>query len=205
MSAGRLIASGGLAALVAVGAAGPFDAHGQGDARGLAGQLLVATEDLRDPRFVRTVIYVLQHDAAGALGLVVNRPVVDAPLSRLLEEFGLEGRGAGGSIRVHYGGPVEPGRAFVLHTADYLGDGTHVIKDDVALTAQPQILAAIARGRGPRRALLMLGYAGWAPGQLEAEIQHGSWITVPSDETLVFDENYETKWERATARRKTEV
>ena len=203
MSAGRLIAAGTLAALVAV-AGGPFDARGQA-ARSLAGQLLVATEDLRDPRFVRTVIYMLQHDAGGAMGLVVNRPVGDAPLARLLEQFGLEGHGAGGSIRIHYGGPVEPGRAFVLHTADYAGDGTRVIKDGVALTAHPEIFDAIAQGRGPRRALLMLGYAGWAPGQLEGEIQRGAWITVPSAEALLFDEDYGKKWERATARQKIEI
>ncbi len=209
MNAGRLIIGGTLAAIAAV-AASPFDARGLVDARGraagsLTGQLLVATEDLHDPRFVRTVIYMLQHDAGGAMGLVVNRPVGAAPLARLLEQFGLEGHAASGSIRVHYGGPVEPGHAFVLHTTDYTGDGTRVIKDGIALTMHPEILDALAQGRGPRHVLLMLGYAGWAPGQLEAEIQRGSWITVPSDETLLFDDEAGKKWERATARRKIEI
>ena len=175
------------------------------DAGGLAGQLLVATDDLRDPRFHRTVIDLVRHDATGALGLVVNRPLGDVPLARVLEQFGAQERGAPGTLRVHHGGPVEPGRAFMLHTADYAGRETQVIKDGVAVTGHPDVLDALARGQGPRRALFALGYAGWAPGQLEGELGRGAWIVVPADEALVFDDDAAGKWERAMARRKIDL
>lgn len=167
----------------------------------LAGQLLVAKDDLQDPRFVRSVIYVVHHDAGGAMGLIVNRPIGESPLSELLEEAGLEGTGAKGKIRVHFGGPVESGQGFVLHTADYKIDGTQVVEDGIAVTARPEILRAISTGTGPRQSLFALGYAGWTSGQLEAEIKAGAWEIVPADESIVFDENFETKWDRAMARR----
>jgi len=172
---------------------------------GLTGQLLVATPRMPDPRFVRTVIYMVRHDATGAMGLVLNRPIGDAPLARLMERLGLESKGVSGNIRVHYGGPVEGARGFVLHTAEYVRKGTVVVDNAVALTSQPAILLDIATGTGPRRALFALGYAGWAPGQLEAEIEAGAWVTVPADEALVFDDDYEGKWQRAIARQITDL
>jgi putative transcriptional regulator len=168
---------------------------------GLAGQFLVATDELRDPRFVRTVVYMVRHDAGGAMGLIVNRPLGDASVSDLLQRLGLNGKGVAGEILVHYGGPVDAGRGFILHTADYKIESTHVIKGGIAITVQPEILQAIGAGTGPRRSLFALGYAGWSAGQLEGEIKAGAWITVPADEALVFDENYESKWKRAMARR----
>jgi len=171
-------------------------------ARGLAGQLLVATDSLRDPRFVRTVIYMVRHDPSGALGLVVNRPLGTMPLARLLDSLGRSGEGVSGTIRLHYGGPVEPKRGFVLHTAEWAGEDSHVVQGGVALTTDPAIFEAIARGAGPRRLIVALGYAGWSPGQLEGEIEGGAWITVTADEALIFDEEASTKWDRAMARRK---
>lgn len=170
--------------------------------RGLAGQLLVATDGLRDPRFVRTVIYMVRHDPAGALGLVVNRPLGETPLSRLLDRLGLSGEGVSGTLRLHYGGPVEPKRGFVLHTAEWTGEDSRVVQGGVAFTTDPAIFEAVARGAGPRRLLVALGYAGWSPGQLEGEIEGGAWITVNADEGLIFDEDAATKWDRAMARRK---
>jgi putative transcriptional regulator len=167
----------------------------------LAGQLLVARDELRDPRFVRSVIYVVHHGATGAMGLIVNRPIGEASLSELLEQAGLDTTGIKGKIRVHFGGPVEPGQGFVLHTADYKIEGTEVMEGGIAVTARSEILRAIGTGTGPRQSLFALGYAGWAPGQLEAEIKAGAWEIVPADKMLVFDENAETKWERAMARR----
>ena len=167
----------------------------------LTGQLLVARDELLDPRFFRSVVYVIHHDAGGAMGLIVNRPIEEASLSELLEQAGLGGKGVNGEIRVHFGGPVEPGRGFVLHTADYKVDGTKVIKDGIAMTSRPEILRAMGTGTGPRKSLFALGYAGWASGQLEAEIKAGAWEIVPADETLVFDENAEKKWEHAMAKR----
>jgi putative transcriptional regulator len=167
----------------------------------LAGQLLVARPELRDPRFSHTVVYIVRHDAGGAMGLILNRPIGEASLSELLEQAGLEGKSVDGKIRVHFGGPVEAPRGFVLHTADYKIDGTQVVKDGIAVTARPEILRAMGTGIGPRKSLFALGYAGWASGQMEGEIKAGSWEIVPADKALVFDEDYETKWERAIARR----
>jgi putative transcriptional regulator len=171
------------------------------NAGSLAGQLLVATSELKDPRFVRTVIYMVHHDAGGAMGLVVNRPLGNAPLAALLEGLGMEGNGAQGGIRLYYGGPVEPRRGFVLHTTDYASESTRVVKDGIALTVGTEILRALGTATGPRLSLVALGYAGWAPGQLEGEIAAGSWVVVQSDEALVFDQDYEKKWDRAMARR----
>lgn len=167
----------------------------------LTGQLLVATPELRDPRFVRTVVYMVRHNASGGMGLILNRPIGDASLSALLERLGVEGQGVKGEILVHYGGPVEPALGFVLHTTDYTIERSQVVKDGIAMTSQPEILRAIGTGTGPRRSLFALGYAGWAAGQLEAEIKAGAWVVVPADEALVFDDNSERKWEKAMARR----
>ncbi|MDD5558780.1 YqgE/AlgH family protein [Candidatus Methylomirabilis sp.] len=195
--AGLLTSGSGL--LLAAGATTRMAAASQSAT--LAGQLLVAKDELRDPRFVRSVIYLLHHDANGAMGLILNRPVGEASLSELLKDAGLEGTGVKGKIRVHFGGPVDPGLGFVLHTADYKIEGTKVVKNGIAVTAQPEILRAIGARTGPHKSLFALGYAGWAPSQLEAEIKAGAWEIVPADEALVFDENAETKWERALARR----
>jgi putative transcriptional regulator len=171
-------------------------------AASLAGRLLVATEEMGDPRFARTVILMIQHDASGAMGLVINREAGRVPVAALLHDLGVDATGTSGEVRVYLGGPVEPGRAFVLHTPDYAADGTQTI-GGVAVTAQPEILQAIGRGAGPKQFLFLLGYAGWAPGQLEAEMRSGHWVDVPADDRIIFDQRAETKWERALARRTT--
>jgi putative transcriptional regulator len=206
------IALGVLAGLAWAGAAlSSPDPAPRGLAQGgpsLAGQFLVATEELRAPAFARTVIYMVRHDATGAMGLVVNRPVRDMPLGPLLRNFGLDDRGVTGSVRAHYGGPVEIGQGFMLHTSEYATQGTSRIAGDIALTPAPGVLTALrdlAHGAGPRRSLFAVGYAGWAPGQLEGEIERGSWITVPADEALLFDDDHTRKWDRATARRRITI
>jgi putative transcriptional regulator len=168
---------------------------------GLAGQFLVAAEEMGDPRFVRTVILVIRHDATGAMGLVVNRPVGEVPMARLLEGIGLDATGVRGEVRLHYGGPVEPQQGLTLHSPEYTIDGTLRVIGDIAVTGNPEVLRAIGAGRGPKRYLIALGYAGWAPGQLEGEMKVGAWVAVPADAALTFDENAGTKWERAMARR----
>lgn len=172
----------------------------------LVGRLLVASEALRDPRFARTVVYVVRHDDKGAMGLIVNRPVRDLPLAPLLRKFGLSDEGVTGTVRAHYGGPVELRLGFVLHSAEYARPETERIAGDIALTSEeavPGVLSDIAHGAGPRQSLFALGYAGWAPNQLEGEIERGSWIAVPADPALVFDTDHTHKWERAIARRLT--
>ena len=151
-----------------------------------SGQLLVALDEIRDPRFFHTVIYMVRHDRDGAMGLVVNRPLGEIPAAELLARIGVHDERARGTIRVHYGGPVEAGRGFVLHTADYMVAGSQLVADGIALTVAHEMLESIARGTGPRRSVFALGYAGWAPGQLEAEIHRGAWATVPSDVELLF-------------------
>ncbi|MFQ5897235.1 MAG: YqgE/AlgH family protein [Candidatus Methylomirabilia bacterium] len=187
---------------VAVTAAGGAKAaEVRTEAGSLAGQLLVATAEMPDPRFARTVIYMVRHDASGAMGLIVNRPIGEVPLARLLEQLGIDSDGVSGNIRVHYGGPVQRRRGFMLHSADYVGEGTRIVNGAMALTDPLEILPAIAAGTGPHRSLFALGYAGWGPGQLEGEMGGGHWVIVPADEALVFDDDYEAKWQRAIARR----
>ena len=186
---------------VALWAAQPPDAPAQ-NAR-LTGQLLVATTELEGPVFEKTVVYMVRHEAqTGAMGLIVNRPLGDVPLEVLLRQAGLPGTGVKGSVRLHVGGPVEPTRLSVLHTDDYAGPDTVKVANGVALTAEPSILEAIVKGNGPRRVRFAVGFAGWAPGQLEAEMRAGYWIAVPSDEAILFDDAYDTKWDRAMAKRK---
>lgn len=167
----------------------------------LTGQLLVAAPAMGDPRFVRTVIFMVSHDAEGAMGLVVNRALGTVPFASLLEGLGNEQEGVAGDIRVHYGGPVKPKLGFVLHTTDHVEDGTLVVSDRVALTRNLDILLAIAAGKGPRASLFAFGYAGWAPGQLENELKRKAWVIAPADEAIIFDDKFESKWKRAMALR----
>jgi putative transcriptional regulator len=171
----------------------------------LAGQILVAMPEMQDPRFAHTVIYMVRHDASGAQGLVLNRPLREIPLAVLLKQVGMESEGVQGVVRLQVGGPVEVQRVSVLHTAEYMGQGTLPVKDGIALTSEPDILRAISQGKGPRRVLFALGYTGWAPGQLEAEMKTGAWARASADEALIFDEDYATKWDRAMARRKIDL
>ena len=173
--------------------------------RSLAGELLVATPEMRDPRFARTVIYMMRHDSHGAQGLVVNRPIGEVPIAQLLERLRMDSTGATGMIRLHAGGPVEPLNVIVLHTSDYASDGTMSLKDGISVTVEPTILRAIADGKGPRRVLFALGYAGWAPGQLESEMEAGAWIRAGADESILFDPDYDKKWERAQARQRIDL
>jgi len=171
----------------------------------LTGQILVATPDMPDPRFAHAVVYMIRHDASGAQGLVVNRPLREVPLALLLEQMGMESRDVPGTVRLHAGGPVDALRILVLHTAGYASEGTLAVKDGIAVTWEPDILRAIAQGKGPRRTLFALGYAGWVPGQLEAEMKTGAWVRAAADEALLFDDSYDTKWDRAMARRKIDL
>jgi putative transcriptional regulator len=153
-----------------------------------------------DPRFAKSIIYMCAHSADGAMGLVVNRAFESLTFPHLLEQLGIEPIKAATESFVHFGGPVETGRGFVLHSPDYNRHGTLVVTEAVALTASIDILKAIAAGTGPRRHLLALGYAGWGAGQLDSEIKANGWLTVAADEGLVFDVDLESKWQRAMAK-----
>jgi putative transcriptional regulator len=195
-------------ALVALGAIGVTPGHSEEPRPrpgSLTGQLLVATTDMPDPRFAQTVIYMIRHDATGAQGLVVNRPIREISLSLLLGQMGMESRGVQQTVRLHAGGPVDTMRILVLHTAGYMSEGTLAVKDGFAVTWEPEILRAIAQGKGPRRTLFSVGYAGWGPGQLEAEMKTGHWVKAAADEAVLFDADDQTKWDRAMARRKIDL
>ena len=174
----------------------------------LDGQLLIAMPSMGDSRFARTVIYLCAHSKDGAMGIIVNKVAPEVRFADLLVQLGIvpaedaaRRAGRADAIRVHRGGPVETGRGFVLHSADFfLESATLPIDEGVCLTATLDILRAIADGRGPRQAFLALGYAGWAPGQLETEIQANGWLHGPADRDILFDADNDSKYERALAR-----
>ena len=166
----------------------------------LTGHLLIAMPQMQDPRFSRSVVYLCAHTGDGAMGLVVNKLVDNVTLPDLLEQLNIRAGAIDKEIRVHFGGPVETGRGFVLHSADYVQDATLVVDRNVALTATVDILKSIAEGDGPNHSLLALGYAGWAPGQLELEIQANGWLSVGADPDLVFGPGLDDKWARAMAK-----
>ncbi|MCH9012859.1 MAG: YqgE/AlgH family protein [Proteobacteria bacterium] len=203
--AGRLVAA-FFAALIAVlgvppappGLAAPTEGTWDDS---LAGRLLVATEKMGDPRFQKTVIYMIEHNRDGAMGLVINVPMGAVPAAKLFNRLGLDGDGLEGEIEVYFGGPVDPERGFLLHSADVLLEGSVRVDERVALTARPEMLLAIVRGDGPAQSVFTLGYTGWGPGQLESELARDDWFVIPADMSLVFAPDPTKSWERAAARR----
>ena len=166
----------------------------------LAGQMLIAMPQMRDARFSRAVVYLCAHTKEGAMGLVINRMFDGLSFPDLLEQLSIEPTPLCDPIKIHFGGPVEAGRGFVLHSTDYVQETTLVVNDDVGLTATIDVLKAIANGAGPNRSLLALGYAGWAAGQLDNEIRDNAWLSVEPDEDLLFGTDLDHKWERAIAK-----
>jgi len=175
---------------------------GEPPARGsLAGQLLIASPSMGDPRFDHTVILLVQHGQDGALGLVINRPLGERPLASVLAIIGEKENAVGGTVRVFVGGPVQPQIGFVVHSTDYRRTETIDIDGRVAVTSTAEILRDIGRDRGPKKSIVAFGYAGWGKGQLENELEAGAWYLAPEEPELVFDEDREKLWERAMARR----
>lgn len=171
----------------------------------LEGQFLVAMPRMTDKRFARSVIYLCAHSSQGAMGLIVNQRADHISTSDLLDKLSIKPRASSdraaagiNALPIQIGGPVETGRGFVLHSADYhMEDSTLTIESGVCLTATIDILRAIANGRGPERALLALGYSGWSPGQLETEIQANGWLNCPADPDIIFDDDFDSKYARA--------
>jgi putative transcriptional regulator len=166
-----------------------------------AGQLLVAMPEMKDPRFVESVIYIVQHNREGTLGLLINRPLARAPIEDVIKGSGIDGKDGTREITVHYGGPVNPRQGFVLHSNDFVLENSKEVKDGIAMTSDARIVSEISIGKGPRQFLLMIGYAGWAPGQLEEEIKAKSWFLIPADKELIFDKKAEQKWQGAMDKR----
>jgi putative transcriptional regulator len=164
----------------------------------LEGRLLIAMPGMGDPRFDRTLIYLCAHSEDGAMGLVVNKTADNLSFDELLAQLKIPLAPSLNTIRVHYGGPVEMGRGFVLHSSDFgAEESTLQVSEDVCLTATVDILRAMAKGEGPSRCMLALGYAGWAPGQLEDELQRNGWLFCDADDTLLFGEDDTAKWNAA--------
>lgn len=184
--------------------AGPLVSRAQtpDDEPYLTGRLLVAAPHMADPRFAETVIYVVSHDADGAMGLIVNRIVGTGPIASLLEALDVDtdldaALAEAGDVQLAVGGPVEPQRGFVLHSDDFEGASTRIVGEGIAVSFGKDVLAAMAEGGGPERKLVLLGYAGWGPGQLESELARDDWQVVPAEISLIFSDDPDTVWDRA--------
>ncbi|MGB0798726.1 MAG: YqgE/AlgH family protein [Planktomarina sp.] len=161
----------------------------------LAGKLLVAMPGMTDSRFEHSVIFMCAHSEEGAMGLIVNKPAPDLEFKSLLEQLSISPAENARDIHVHFGGPVENGRGFVLHSADYdETDATLQVDDHFGMTATIDVLEDLAEGNGPDISLLALGYAGWAPGQIEAEILQNGWLTCDASFDIVFGLANDQKW-----------
>ncbi len=184
-----------LLAAVFITSAAPANDTGYGYREG---RLLVASPRIADPRFARAVIYMVNHDRSGALGLMINRGLGSGPLAEFLKGFGIIEPDATGDVRLLSGGPVEPGSLFIIHSGDFKGASPLSARGGIVVTRRVDALTALARGKGPASTLVILGYAGWGPGQLEEEIRNGDWLTAPAAKALIFDRDLVTKWERAS-------
>ncbi len=171
----------------------------------LKGRLLIASTELDSPVFAKTIIYMVEHDENGAMGLIVNRPLGEMPISELRKALELEAvPDAVASLTLRFGGPVERDLMFVLHSDDMQVESSRAVDHDLALTSDPELLRAIVTGEGPSRFVIAMGYSGWAPGQLEAEIERGSWEWIDYDLELVMTPQ-EDAWDRAIGRVKIEL
>lgn len=168
----------------------------------LAGELLIASPDMRDP-FDHAVILMAQHSRDGALGIIINHPIGSRPVASILQALGADAAGVSGTMRIFLGGPVGPNVAFILHGADYRRPETVDIDGRIALSDAAGVVRDIGLGHGPQRSLLTFGYAGWAPSQLEDEIARGAWVTAPEDPAVVFDDDRAKVWADALALHKT--
>jgi len=164
----------------------------------LTGKMLIAMPGMGDPRFDKSVVFICAHSKEGTMGLVINKPTDDVKLGELLGQLSIDVSGGIPDLNVHVGGPVESGRGFVLHSPDYTSPiSTLEVDRRFRMTATMDILEEIAKGGGPKHALIALGYAGWGPGQLAGEIAQNGWLTCEADPDLVFGEIAGTKWESA--------
>ena len=165
------------------------------------GKLLVAAPQLKGNVFERSVIFIVGHDAQGAFGLIVNKPVRSVPRGKVFGGLGTSGAEGTGDFTIFYGGPVSPNTGFVIHDGLLKGDAARHVVKDFAVSDQKFIVEALARVAGPDCNLFIVGYAGWAAGQLESELRRGDWVTAPLDRSIVYDKVNGTKWKRAMERR----
>ena len=170
------------------------------EATNLTGKFLIASPGMQDHRFAGSVILICAYGPEGAMGLIINLPAPDIDISKLMDQLGIAQSPRAKALPVLFGGPVEPGRGFVLHSPDYHAEGTTLVVNDIfSMTASLQILEALGEGTGPDDAILALGYAGWAPGQLENEIIENGWLIADAEPTLVFETSPGSIWAQALA------
>jgi putative transcriptional regulator len=164
----------------------------------LSGKLLIAMPGMGDPRFEKSVIFLCAHSPKGAMGLIVNKPASDIRFTDLLKQLSIKSSKMVDAPLVHFGGPVEHGRGFVLHTADYGSNvATLMVDDQFGMTATLDVLEDIARGSGPADSMLALGYSGWGPGQLEGELRQNGWLVADSSREIIFSRDSDRKWSNA--------
>lgn len=161
---------------------------------GLAGKILIAMPAMKDSRFQKTIIYMIEHNAKGAMGLVLNKQLGEVTLSDLFKQMNVELKGLTNNMPVYFGGPVETERGFILHSPDRIYEQSKAVKGGFALTATTDILKSIAMGEGPSKMIFALGYSGWGAGQLDQEIMQNAWLHVEADEKLVFCGEQEKAW-----------
>lgn len=177
---------------------GPKTIEGEGF---LEGKLLIALPGMPDPRFEKTVIFICAHSEEGAMGLIINRPIEGLHFHELMQKLEVSVTRNTPDQPIYYGGPVQTGRGFVLHSGDYAAsDATLPVSDDISLTASLDILRAIAEGHGPERSLFALGYAGWGEGQIEDEIRGNGWVHCDADAALLFDTEADRIWSASLAK-----
>lgn len=170
--------------------------------KSLTGKLLVADTSLKDPRFARSVIYLVRHDAAGAMGLIINKPLVKLPLDDMLHQLEVAETDTPAEMDVYFGGPVQADYSFVLHSRDFAdAKATATVQNGFAVSDVRKVLRAMSEHKGPEKSLFAVGYAGWAPDQLDAELERGDWSVIDADEVLVFDLPVAEKWPEAHDRR----
>ena len=163
----------------------------------LTGQVLISMPSLEDERFFKTVIYICAHSSEGAMGIIINKKIDYDLYPDLLEQLGIDKPVGNKKLFIRYGGPVESGRGFVLHSDEIIRKETLSIDKGIALTSTSDFFDDLAKGNGPKNSILALGYAGWGPGQIENEILSNSWMTLSTDSKFIFDEEVNNKWSNA--------
>ena len=163
----------------------------------LTGQFLISMPSLQDERFDKTVIYMCAHSTDGAMGIIINKKIDYDLYPDLLEQLGIDKPLVNKKLYLRYGGPVESGRGFVLHSDEFIQKETLSIAKGVALTSTSEFFDDLSKGNGPKKSILALGYAGWEPGQIELELSSNSWMTLKTDTSFIFEENVSNKWRDA--------
>ena len=166
----------------------------------LTGQFLLAMPHMEDPRFEKAVIFICGHDLNGAMGLVVNKPLGDLTLKGLLDYLNLPQESIKRDLPIYFGGPIDTGRGFVLHTDDFTHPGTVELGNHIALTATVDVLQSIAEGDGPKECILAMGYVGWGPGILDSELHSNRWLQVEADPKILFEVPLEEKWAKTISK-----